>query len=152
MIDKLEACSKVIELANDIIYHDVYLINKIELFGEELSKFSEDALGNLFNNGNTLVNSSVVVRKTALVAIDGITEERSCITWEDYDTWLRLAEKNIHLKKRLRFLLDWGGNISNPQQEIKNIESFILKYLPDRRNSIIPWWCHYEKGINYLKN
>ena len=103
VIDKLEACSKVIELANcDIIYHDVYLINKIDVVlrwrRTWSRKLSEDALDNLFNNGNTLVNSSVVVRKTALVAIDGITEERSCITWEDYDTWLRLAEKNTHLK------------------------------------------------------
>ena len=157
MKDKLEACSRMIELGDyDIIYHDVYLINKIDVilrWRKTCSrKLSEDALDDLMHNGNTLVNSSVVVRKTALFAINGISEERSCITWEDYDTWLRLAERKYIFKKLEGvhgFYWVGGGNISNPQQEIKNVESFILKYLPDRRNSTVPWWCHYSNGLSY---
>ena len=92
------------------------------------------------------------MRKNALVAIEGITEDRNCISWEDYDTWLRLAERKYVFKKLAGihgFYWVGGGNISNPQQEIKNVESFILKYLPDRRNSTVPWWCHYSNGLSY---
>ncbi len=157
MKNKLEACSKVIESANhDVIYHNVYLINKIDVIlrwrRTWSRKLSEDALDDLINNGNPLVNSSVVVRKTALAAIGGITEDRNCISWEDYDTWLRLAERKYVFKKLAGvhgFYWNGGGNISNPQQEIKNVESFILKYLPDRRNSTVPWWCYYSNGLSY---
>ncbi len=154
---KLDACSKIIELANyDIIYHDVYLINTIDVILQWrrtfCRKLGEDASDDLMHNGNTLVNSSVVVRKIALAAIGGITEDRNCISWEDYDTWLRLAERKYIFKKLVGvhgFYWAGGGNISNPQQEIKNVESFILKYLPDRRNSAVPWWCHYTNGLSY---
>ena len=56
MKNKLEACSKVIESANyDIIYHDVYLINKIDVIlrwrRTWSRKLSEDALGDLIKMG-----------------------------------------------------------------------------------------------------
>ena len=154
--DKLQnSIKKLEETGADILYHDLYLISR---YGGERPWLrtwsrilSRDAWGDLFTNGNAISNSSVVVRKTALVAIDGITEERSCITWEDFDTWLRLAERKYIFKKLAGvhgFYWVGGGNISNPQQEIKNVESFILKYLPDRRNSTVPWWCHYSNGLS----
>ena len=157
MKDKLEACSKVIELANyDIIYHDVYLINKIDAIlrwrRTWSRKLSEDALGDLIKQRKHSCKLKCRCKKDCSGAIDGITEERNCISWEDYDTWLRLAERKCIFKKLAGihgFYWIGGGNISNPQQEIKNVESFILKYLPDRRNSTVPWWCHYSNGLSY---
>ncbi len=155
--DKLDnSIEKLEETGADILYHDLYLISRhggekpwLRTWSRTLSV---DAWGDLFTNGNAISNSSVVVRKNALVAINGISEDRNCISWEDYDTWLRLAERKYIFKKLSGvhgFYWVGGENISNPQQEIRNVNSFILKYLSDRRDSIIPWWCHYSNGLSY---
>ena len=45
------------------------------------------------------------------------------ITWEDYDCWLRISQRTnqfYHKKRNIPLLLGVGGNMSNPDQDLKN--------------------------------
>ena len=157
--NKLEECLLTIkQFQADLIYHDLYIVKDKKdkshynrTRGEDISNKPWESL---LNYGNSIPNSSVVVRKSCIEVIGGISEERTCISWEDYDTWLRLA-KNGFLFKKMNGVLGYywkgGGNFSNHNQNLKNIHAFIKKYILPEKTSTIPWWCHYEKGKSYLK-
>ena len=155
MNDKLEASINFIDESKaDIVYHDLYLVGKSKkillwqrTWGADISK---DSWTHLFYDGNVLSNSSVVVRKSALEKIGYLSEDRDCISWEDFDTWLRLAKGNFKFRK-LNGIYGYywigGGNISNPEQHLKNINSFTLKYVEEKNK--IPWWCYYIRGTAF---
>ena len=149
MKDKLLSCVKILEKnQHDILYHDVWLINntnKIRYWKRSWSQnLRNNSRSHLIRYGNTIVNSSVVVRKSAINLIGGISEERGCIGWEDYDTWLRLAENQKSFCKVdgiLGYYWYGGENVSTPNKIIQNIDEFILKYITIINGESIPWWC-----------
>lgn len=66
-----------------------------------------DALCYMALNGNPIPNSSVVLRRTLLERLGGITEDPDLLgVAEDFDTWLRAAE----LGARIRYLPHVLGN------------------------------------------
>ena len=155
MSNKLEASINFIDESKaDIVYHDLYLVGKSKkifpwqrTWGADISK---DPWTHLFYDGNALSNSSVVVRKSALEKIGYLSEDRDCISWEDFDTWLRLAKENFKFRKLngiYGYYWTGGGNISNPEQHLKNINSFTLKYVEEKNK--IPWWCYYIRGTAF---
>lgn len=89
--DKLERVSQYTEIS-DVIYHDVFISSPS---GDKLFKqrqLKENPFEDLLVNGNTIPNSSAVVRKSKLIEINLIDESRDLIAIEDFDLWLRLAE------------------------------------------------------------
>ena len=48
----------------------------------------------LLLNGNGILNSSVLVRKSILEDVGLISCDISKITWEDYDCWMRISNKS----------------------------------------------------------
>ena len=139
----------------DLIYHDLYLVKDEtnlthydQTRGEDISNKPWEYL---LNYGNSIPNSSVVVRKSCIDAIGGISEERTCISWEDYDTWLRLAQNGFLFKKIngvLGYYWEGGDNISNPLQHIENSENFLIKYGEYTDN---PFWIYTLKVKSYFK-
>ena len=155
MSNKLEASINFIDESKaDIFYHDLYLVGKSRKIlpwqRTWVADISKDPWTHLFYDGNALSNSSVMVRKSALEKIGYLSEDRDCISWEDFDTWLRLAKENFKFRKLngiYGYYWTGGGNISNPEQHLKNINSFTLKYVEEKNK--IPWWCYYIRGTAF---
>ena len=110
----------------------------------------------IIKNGNTLPNSSVVVRKTILNAIDGLSEDEDMIGSEDYDAWLRIAQisdKFQRIPQALGFYWEGGGNISSPARTLKIFAVLEKRYanttldLDAQHRSD---WLNYAKGRAYF--
>lgn len=101
-VDKLKLVNMALQDSSDIAYHDVLIINEeSKITGKIRSRsLRSNSFDDLITTGNILVNSSVTVRKESLRDIGGISEEKSLVRVEDFNTWLRLARRGnrfIHL-------------------------------------------------------
>ena len=156
---KLEESIKYLELGADIVYHDLFYVTSLERnyhFRRTRGRnLKSPVFYDLIKNGNTLPNSSVVVKKVFLEAINYLSEDQEMIGSEDYDAWLRIAkktEKFLRIPKTLGFYWAGGGNISNPERTLKFVSAIEKRYastIPklDARNSI--FWLNYIKGRAY---
>jgi len=94
--DKLQVCLENINESVDFIYHDLKIIRKPNaLFRRKIAKnrqLEKPVIIDLLVNGNAILNSSAVVRKSILEKIGGISENQEIIACEDYHTWLRIAQ------------------------------------------------------------
>jgi glycosyltransferase involved in cell wall biosynthesis len=133
--DKLQACHSLITSRVDLIYHDLEIIrDKPSLFQRRQIKswqVKPPVLMDLLLKGNAIVNSSVVVRKSLLVKIGGINEDRDMIAAEDYNTWLRISQLTnnfIYLPRRLGYYQEHINNISNKDMSLawqRSVAEFI---------------------------
>jgi len=94
--NKLQECVEHIRDNVDLIYHDLEIVrDRRSFFGAKRIKsrrLREPILLDLLVSGNAIANSSVVVRKSALSQIGGLSEDRAMIAAEDYYAWLKLAQ------------------------------------------------------------
>jgi glycosyltransferase involved in cell wall biosynthesis len=90
----------------DFLYHPLRVVTgpgvkrkrfQRDVFGEPLHC---EPLQQLILFGNPVPNSAAVVRRSHLVSMGGICEEREIAAVEDFDTWLRLLESGA----KIRFL------------------------------------------------
>ena len=75
------------------------------------------------------------------------------ITWEDYDCWLRISRKTnrfYYIKETLGYYWAAGGNMTNPDQDLKNAKSIYNKYIKGYYN-IIPSWILFSEGKALVK-
>ena len=142
--NKLCEASKYFD-RSDLIYHnlDVYSKN---------SKTNKKRLGYNFQNpklelilnGNSIPNSSVIIRKSCLTEIECIKEDLNLVSLEDYDMLLRLAYINCRFEYINKTLgaYSWQNN----SQNISNSELIIvkLKYLIDLHINNFPKNLHNE--------
>lgn len=101
--NKLERISKYLSKGASLVCHSL-LIKKEQCSTEE-NKFdrrnqylSVKQLGptpfkKLMIDGNSIFTSGTIVHRSSFESIDGFWEERSIVTAEDYDAWLRLSLK-----------------------------------------------------------
>jgi glycosyltransferase involved in cell wall biosynthesis len=98
--NKLQECVTHMAEDIDLIYHDLEIVrDKFSLFGLRKIKsrqLDQPVLIDLLVNGNAIANSSVVVRKNALVEIGGFCEDAELVACEDYYAWLKMAECKRH--------------------------------------------------------
>ncbi len=136
--NKLEESVKYLGHGYDVVYHDMFLVKKDsqKLFLRKTR--SRDLIAPVFqdliSNGNAINNSSAVIRRDALIKINGLTEEEELIAAEDYDGWLRVAKISDKFKKVpgvLGYYWLGGGNTSNPARTIKTIEALERVYADD---------------------
>jgi glycosyltransferase involved in cell wall biosynthesis len=119
----------------DLVFHNLKIVRKNFLpFGRSIGfyDYSKSAFNNLLYAGNSIPNSSVVIKKSTLQAVNLISEDKSKISWEDYDCWLKVSKLTnnfAYLDENLGFYWLGGGNISNPYRTLKNLESIYLEYI-----------------------
>ncbi len=78
-------------------------------------KLSSTPFVDLMVKGNTLINSSVVVKKTIVNNVGGLNEDPSLISVEDFDLWLkisRITNKFVYIPRSLGKYWRGDENIS----------------------------------------
>ncbi|MGB7958041.1 MAG: glycosyltransferase [Minisyncoccia bacterium] len=91
--NKLETCALHVNSA-DIIYHDLDIYSGVSskpLRGLRSRQLTDDPFTDLMLNGNALFTSATVVKKAILQQVDGMAEDKTLVTLEDYDCWLKIA-------------------------------------------------------------
>jgi glycosyltransferase involved in cell wall biosynthesis len=85
----------------DFVYHRLRVVaaDSIKGLRERRAVIGEplraDALTHMALFGNPVPNSAAVVRRSAMISIGGICEDRNLVALEDFDAWMRLAERGV---------------------------------------------------------
>ena len=109
----------------------------------------------LIANGNTIANSSVVVRKELLDRINGLSEDTRLIGAEDFDAWLKiskLSEKLERIPQTLGYYWRGGGSAGNPNQRLSTYAALEDLYGGSSKsslNKINSYWLNYFRGVDY---
>ena len=165
--DKLEFCFNNIDEKVDFIYHDLEIINsKSKLYlkkkntkGRQLNKpILKNLLLGLIKEGNAIGNSSVIVRKSILIKIGGISENKNLVAAEDFNTWLRIAKitnQFMYLKKKLGYYLihDVSAqkkNLSIPHKE--SVNEFMNLFNSQQKLDLEVKWKYMSGNYNRLIN
>ena len=141
----------------DLIYHDLFLVNKTNQKSYQRLARSRNLNSPVFEdlllNGNGILNSSVIVRKDLLDEVGLISCDTDKITWEDYDCWLRISQRTnqfYYIKETLGYYWAAGGNMTTPDQNLKNAKSIYNKYIKGCYD-IIPSWILLSEGKALVK-
>jgi len=137
--EKLQASIEQLAAGADIVYHDLYMVStfppNIRFYKRARTKqVKRPVFHDLLFNGNSINNSSVVVKRELMNQIGGFSEDSLLIAAEDYDAWLRLAkitEAFVRLNKPFGFYWVGGGNISSAKRTIQNLERLLEIYCDD---------------------
>jgi glycosyltransferase involved in cell wall biosynthesis len=155
--EKLERVMKcAIKKDGELVFHNLKIIkSNYSLFKKSIGSYdsSQSALDNLLLGGNSIPNSSVLIKKTILQAVNLISEDQSKISWEDYDCWLKisaLTNNFVYLDEDLGFYWLGGGNTSNPNRTLQNLESIYAYYISPLTQSP-PFWFSYSLASNLMK-
>lgn len=108
--NKLEIIDQSINQDIDLVYHKMGLFYDNSYLNSTKTLYSRALKGNFFKdlllNGNVINNSSIVVRKDILIKIGGISEDRTLIGCEDYNTLLKiifLTSKIVYIPQVLGY-------------------------------------------------
>ena len=141
----------------DLIYHDLFLVYKPNQNSFKKLARSRSLYFPIFEDlllkGNGILNSSVLVRKDILQGVGLISCDTNKITWEDYDCWLRISNKTnrfYHIKETLGYYWAAGGNMTNPDQDLKNAVSIYDTYIKGCYDKI-PSWILFSEGKALVK-
>lgn len=136
--EKLAKSLAALEAGADVVYHDLYIVRSQHQRDLNERIVSTPPRKPMFQallcSGISIPNSSVVVRKSLLDQIGGISEERELISVEDYDTWVRLAslsERFVRLEGCHGYYWVGGGNnisVASPRQQTK-IKALYARHL-----------------------
>jgi len=163
--EKLEISVKCLESGNDFVYHSMFVVKNpnSNLFFKKTKV--RDLESNIFNDlivgGNGITTSSVVIKKSVIDQVGGMSEDRGLIGIEDFDAWLRVAkitEKFECIHKTLGFY--WtgmgGGYWKNlkPAEVSQNFKNFKLLYIEDfdKLYEHKGYWIDWIVGMAYLRN
>jgi len=152
--NKLQSCIHALSNGRDLVYHDLYLVKSEARFKKRSNVMKSRALSDpvfhdLLLNGNTICNSSVVVKKSLLIDIEGISEINELVGCEDFDCWLRIASLTNKFGK-----VDgihgcyWFGddNLSSHPRKLMNINAMgkrYLSYFKSEDQEALPVWMLY---------
>jgi glycosyltransferase involved in cell wall biosynthesis len=150
-VEKLNVCLRHFNESVDIVYHDLKIDGKTQLFSRNILKsriLSRPVLIDLLVNGNTISNSSVVVRKNIVKKVGRIDESKKMIAAEDYNLWLKIAETTdnfFYIPKILGSYLIGNEKISNKNMSVcsRNASYMFKKHLNKKQliryNSILSY-------------
>ena len=115
---KLSSVCEVIQSNPDLIYHDLQIVSgpdDAKSYRKTRSRKLKDPIFlDLLLNGNDIALSSVTVRKSIFLKVNGMNESPTFFAVEDYDTWLRIAQITnlfLHIPKVLGAYQLHDGNI-----------------------------------------
>ena len=153
--NKLLESIKAIHKGADITYHDFFIYKKYKNISKTTNtrlrckKLSSPIYFNLLNDGNTIINSSVVVRKDMFLKSGCFNENPNLTSIEDYEAWIRfskLSEKFTYISKPLGYLFSGDTNTSNSAKlTLKSSETLLSMYKNDIENlQIKPNHLYYK--------
>jgi glycosyltransferase involved in cell wall biosynthesis len=152
---KIEKSVELIKNGYDFIFHDMYLLKSRYQFFQKKTGYTRDLGPNVFadllNNGPAFPTSSVVVKKKIIESAGNFGEDQELITWEDYDTWIKIAKNTnrfVRLGETLGYLGIGKDNYLQANNRINNIFSFSKKYFS---NSNFPQWCSLSLAKDYFR-
>ncbi len=161
---KLELSVKCLESGNDVVYHNMFLVNKpnpkVFFRKTKTRSLKTPVFSDLITNGNVITTSSVVIRKRILDKVGGMSEDRGLIAIEDFDTWIRVAK----VTEKFECIHDTLGcywvdgnsywSVINPIKVNEKIEYLKSLYaddfvaLYDQKG----YWAHLIVGYAYFRN
>ena len=157
--DKLSICIEEFNLDSSkaILYHNCIITDGLKRKKTNSRKLSNDAYNDLIINGNTIVTSSVVIKKSVFSIVELFNEDIDFQGWEDYDLWIRIAKENYSfafIVKSLGYYWKDESNFDTPERILKNLD-LIKKHIIEPYNKINLrskiWWPDYTRGIALLK-
>lgn len=164
---KLERSLQALRSGADVVYHDLLIVRsegqRFHLRRARTRALAPPVYEDLIRNGNALNNSSVVVRRSLLEQIGGLSEERALIALEDYDAWLRLArftQRFLRLPVADGYYWQGGANLLTPERSLQTMSRVAERYLQTDlvagRATLPPWMqyvigrAHYHLGSHAL--
>ncbi len=130
--NKLQLCYQFTQ-NYDLIYHDLDIFTNSET-PKGVAK-GKDLKGDIFKdlllNGNVIINSSVLIRKTIVKIVGEISEDKNLIAVEDFDYWIRVTQVTNRFKYINQSLGGYweGENISYSTKQIDRTKSLLDKYI-----------------------
>ena len=116
--EKLNSVRETIQSDADLIYHDLQIAsgpNDAKFHRKTKSRKLKDPIFlDLLLNGNDIALSSVTVRKSIFMKVNGMNESPTFYAIEDYEIWLRIAQITklfVHIPKALGAYRVHDGNI-----------------------------------------
>lgn len=112
----------------------------------------------LIKEGNAIGNSSVIVRKSILIKIGGISENKNLVAAEDFNTWLRIAKitnQFMYLKKKLGYYLIHDVSAQKKNLSISHKESvneFMNLFNSQQKLALEVKWKYMSGNYNRLIN
>lgn len=160
---KLEYSLELLESGADLVYHDLYLMKQGQQKKNILSvarsrKVDIPVFNDLLTNGNAIINSSVVLRKSILESVGGFSEDESLVAAEDYDAWMRIAKITNRFKRLNKcsgFYMVGHVSLSSSQKTINSTNKILEIYKNELSDLKIksPPWANYLLGrANYTNN
>lgn len=120
----------------DVIYHalDIYTPKGKKLLKKVgCRRLKEPIFSDLMRNGNVIFPSAVAIKKDIIEKAGGFTEDKSMISVEDFDLWLkisRITEKFFYIPRSLGAYYMSDENISHASTEqINRIKSVYARHL-----------------------
>lgn len=155
--NKLEKCIETINSRkSDFVYHNCYIKGEnisSRTYARQLKKPIYD---DLLRNGNTIITSSVVVKKELIIKAGCFSEKSNICGWEDYDLWIKISKmkKNFILIPEILGSYGMGEDkFDNSERILLNITNMyncVLKEYKDK-TGIEPWWPLYTKALANLR-
>lgn len=129
--DRFDVLLRYLNQEFDLIYHRLEVVSSEHLtrLGDRRKyigvAFKFHPLKHMALLGNPIPNSSVIVRKSCLDEIGGISENVKLISVEDFDTWIKLAKLGFKIAFEPNSLgYYWVGNDGISSVSQKHIEAY----------------------------
>ena len=161
--DKLQICLSEVHEQADLVYHSLEIItDRSSLCRNRLIKswqVKTPVLVDLLARGNALATSSVMVKTSLLQQLHGLNERPDMAGAEDYNTWLRVAQKSErfrYVNRRLGYYqLHPKGNSSGRDMSIpaRHAVADFLGFLCKKQRNKLEANLKYTSGRHqYLSN
>lgn len=150
-----------LERGADVVYHDLFLVTRADqrTFWRRVRArdLRPPVYRDLVTSGNALPLSSVVMRRSLLLTIAAMPEDRTVVAMEDFVCWLnaaRVTEKFARIHETLGYYWAGGGNISADAKTIELLDIFETRYLSSGdvvEGRAPPSWLAYARGRAYYR-
>ncbi len=148
--EKLARSVAALEAGADLVFHDLLRVPTTRpwLRNQRVKsrRLRHPVRASLLRRGNAIPNSSVVMRRALLDEV-GLMSEDPAVRAEDFDMWLRVAERTDRFVRiRGAWGAYWmgGGNITSAGRSLDMLDEMRRRYLGDVRR--LPTWYHFGVG------
>ena len=151
---KLSTCIRELVKSNaDLIYHQMN-IKKISTLPyirrmTKHRKLTHPSYYDLLENGNPIINSSVVMKKSIRESVGLLNEDFDYFAWEDFDYWIRISKSGFKLQlinEPLGYYLVGVNNTSSSSRRLLINRAIKKHYFEDNNK---PTWMIFSDLKSY---